>query len=65
MSDHKFRVGQTVSYSVGPFGRVSATSTYKITALLPPQGDDQQYRIKSPDEPHERVAKERDLARAG
>jgi hypothetical protein len=64
VSDHKFRVGQIVSYITGPFGRASATSIYKITALLPPYGEDQQYRIKNPNEPHERVAKESELARA-
>ena len=64
MSDHKFKVGQSVSYTTGPFGRASATSIYMITALLPPHGEDQQYRIKSPNEPHERVAKESELARA-
>lgn len=64
MSEHKFRVGQVVSYITGPFRRASATSIYKITALLPPYGEDQQYRIKSPNESHERVAKESELARA-
>ena len=37
---------------------------YKITQLLPLEGDERQYRIKSADEPHERVAKETDLKRA-
>jgi hypothetical protein len=64
MSDHRFKVGQTVSYTSGPFGRASVTGIYKITQLLPPEGEDQQYRIKSPSEPHERVAKESQLARA-
>jgi hypothetical protein len=36
---------------------------YKVTQLLPPEGDDRQYRIKSADEPHERVAKESQLNR--
>jgi len=64
VSEHKFKVGQIVSYTTGPFGRASATSTYEIMALLPPHGEDQQYRIKSPNEPHERVAKESELASA-
>ena len=63
VSDHKFKVGQTVSYTIGPFGRASMIDIYKITQLLPPQGEDQQYRIKSANEPHERVAKESELAR--
>jgi hypothetical protein len=63
VSDHKFKVGQTVSYATGPFGRASITNIYTITQLLPPLGDDRQYRIKSANEPHERVAKESELAR--
>ena len=63
LSDHKFKIGQTVSYTSGPFGRASVTGVYKVTQLLPPEGDDRQYRIKSPSEPHERVAKESQLAR--
>jgi hypothetical protein len=45
----------------GPFGRGSAGAVYKITQLLPPEGEDCQYRIKSPSEPHERVVKESQL----
>ena len=45
-----------------------AAST-KSRNLLPPEGDDRQYRIKSSDEPHERVVKEsqlnRDIVTAG
>jgi len=37
---------------------------YKVTQLLPPEGDDRQYRIKSASEPHERVVKESQLNRA-
>jgi hypothetical protein len=63
LSDHKFKVGQTVHYTSGPYGRSATSGVYKITQLLPPEGDDRQYRIKSTNEPHERVAKESQLAR--
>ena len=63
MSDHKFKVGQSVLYTSGPFGRGATSGVYKVTHLLPPQGDDHQYRIKSSDEPHERVDKESELHR--
>ncbi len=63
MSDHKFKVGQSVLYASGPFGRGATSGVYKVTHLLPPQGDDHQYRIKSSDEPHERVVKESELHR--
>jgi hypothetical protein len=61
LSDHKFKVGQTVNYTSGPYGR--GGGVYKITQLLPPEGDDRQYRIKSASEPHERVVKESQLNR--
>jgi hypothetical protein len=64
VSDHKFKIGQSVQYSSGPYGRGTANGVYTITQLLPPEGDDRQYRIKSTNEPHERVAKESQLNRA-
>jgi transposase len=39
LSDHKFKVGQTVSPTDGYFGRANMTDIYKITQLLPPQGE--------------------------
>jgi hypothetical protein len=63
MSDHKYKIGQTVLYTSGPFGRGATSDSYKVTQLLPQEGDDRQYRIKSPSEPHERVAKESQLKR--
>jgi len=47
LSDHRFKVGQTVKYAAGPFGRAEADFVYKVTQLLPPEGDEQRYRIKS------------------
>ena len=61
--EHKFKVGQSVSFTSGPFGRGGANGIYKVMQLLPPEGDDCQYRIKSADEPHERVVKESQLSR--
>ena len=63
LSEHKFKIGQTVHYTSGPYGRGSGSDIYKVTQLLPSEGDDQQYRIKSASEPHERVVKESQLAR--
>ena len=56
MSRHKFKIGQLVYYRAE-----SASGTYQITQLLPPEGDEYQYRIKGVREPHERVAKEHEL----
>src|SRR5262249_18340844 len=64
VSSHRFKIGQSVNYTSVPFGVGSGSSIYKITQLLPPEGDDFQYRIKSAAEPHERVAKESQLDRA-
>ena len=64
VTHHKFKIGQTVNYTSGPFGRSMTSSIYKVTQLLPPEGDDFQYRIRSASEPHERVAKESQLERA-
>ena len=64
LSEHKFKVGQTVHFTAGPYGRGGVGGIYKITQLLPPEGDDRQYRIKSANEPHERVARESELIKA-
>jgi hypothetical protein len=63
MSDHRFKIGQKVNYTPGLIG-AAKSDTYTITQLLPPEGDEFQYRIKSAAEPHERVAKESQLDRA-
>jgi hypothetical protein len=55
---HKFEIGQTVylerSLAV-PGG------TYVITKRLPERDGEFEYRIKSDNEPHERVARESEL----
>jgi len=63
VSNHKFKIGQSVNYTSGLFGAGSARGVYKITRLLPPEGDEFQYKIKSAAEPHERVVRENQLAR--
>lgn len=61
---HKYRVGDTVYYTSPTFGRAAATGSYTVVKLLPSEGDDHQYRIKSSGEAFERVAKESQLDRA-
>ncbi len=63
MSDHKFKVGQSVHFTSGSYDRGGASGVYKVTQLLPAEGHDRQYRIKSAGEPHERVARESQLER--
>lgn len=61
---HKYQVGETVYYTSPTFGRAAATGSYTVVKLLPSEGDDFQYRIKSTGEAFERVAKESQLDRA-
>jgi hypothetical protein len=63
LKTHKFSIGQNVRYTAGPFGRFGASGSFKIVKLLPSDGDEQQYRIKSATEAFERVAKESQLDR--
>jgi hypothetical protein len=56
---HRFKVGQRVVFhsprrAVGP-------SIFTVLRLLPTEGQELTYRIKSPEEGFERVAKEREL----
>jgi hypothetical protein len=58
---HKYQVGEMVYYTSPTFGRAAATGSYTVVKLLPSEGDDYQYRIKSSGEAFERVAKESQL----
>ncbi len=60
---HRYRVGDSVYYTSPTFGRAAATGSYTVVKLLPSEGDDYQYRIKSSGEAFERVAKESQLDR--
>lgn len=59
---HKFSVGATVYFTASNVARPAASGTYEVVRLLPTDGDDCQYRIKSSTEAFERVAKESQLA---
>ena len=60
---HRYRVGDAVYYTSPTFGRAAASGSYTVVKLLPSEGDDYQYRIKSSGEAFERVAKESQLDR--
>jgi hypothetical protein len=64
MRAHKYGVGETVYYTSPSFGRAAASGSYTVVKLLPSDGEDYQYRIKSSGEAFERVAKESQLDRA-
>lgn len=59
---HKFVVGETVYFTASNVARPAASGTYEVIRLLPTDGDDCQYRIKSSTEAFERVATESQLA---
>ncbi len=63
LKSHKFTLGQTVRYTAGPLNRATADGTYKVVKLLPPEGDEYQYRIRNNEEAFERVARESQLDR--
>jgi hypothetical protein len=63
VSRHKFKVGQLVDYIGRRLGLPASPREYKIMRLLPAEGNDLLYRINSPTETFERVAKESELAR--
>jgi hypothetical protein len=63
VSSHRFKVGQTVFYTSG-VGSGRGGGVFTIMQRLPPDGDDNQYRIRSADEPFDRVVKESELETA-
>jgi hypothetical protein len=62
MASHKFHVGEIVS--IRPIvSRNVPGGAYEVTKLLPHNGREYEYRIKSASEEHERVAGESELIR--
>ena len=59
--EHKFHIGQSVFFTSKPIGHMAVNGTYEVVKLLPSDGADYQYRIKSSTEAFERVAKESQL----
>jgi hypothetical protein len=60
MATHKFRVGQIVQLTPAVNRNVPGGS-YEVTKQLPDISGEFEYRIKSVNEPHERVARESEL----
>ena len=61
LTAHKFKIGESVDYIFA--GRHGAVGVYEVTQLMPVKDDQLQYRIKSANEPHERMVKESELDR--
>jgi len=63
MPTHKFRIGQFVHLSPAA-SRNASGGVYVVTKRLPESTGEYEYRIKSINEPHERLVRESELRRA-
>ncbi len=59
-----FQSGQSVRLVRNVSMRAAADGEFKIVRAMPDDGGETQYRIKSAQEPHDRVVKESDLLAA-
>jgi hypothetical protein len=64
MQNHKYRVGQRVNFT-GPVRNNSPSGEYEILRVLPSNGGELLYRIKSRHETYERVVAEDQLSSRG
>ena len=64
MVNHKFKVGQMVDLISSHVGLPASVRAYKILRLLPQEGGEPLYRIKTIAEAFERIAKESELVRS-
>ena len=62
MASHRFKLGDLVEL-MGASRLNAPREPFEIVRLLPGAGDEPEYRIKGPNEEHERVAKESELRR--
>ena len=62
MASHKFKIGEIVTIRPA-LSRNVPGGLYEVTKQLPHNGREFEYRIKSVNEPHERVAGESELTR--
>jgi len=60
---HVFKVGQRVRLKSRFGAGVKAPEYYRVTATMPPVGGELQYRIRSDEERHDRVATQDNLER--
>ena len=63
MASHKFRVGQIVTIKPA-LSRNVPGGVYTVTKQLPENRGEFEYRIKSMDEVHKRIARESELTKA-
>jgi hypothetical protein len=63
MPAHKFKVGQMVDFVPSNRAMPASARSYKIVRVLPTEGGEQLYRIKTIAEVFERIARESELLR--
>ena len=61
MKRHKYSVGAMVQFTPAAFDQNARKGNYRVQRHLPAEGSDNQYRIKSSLDGHERVVKESQL----
>ena len=61
MQKHKYRIGELVSLT-GQFGSRRPSGVYEVVRLLPIEGGQAQYRLRSKYETTERVAREEQIS---
>jgi hypothetical protein len=59
---HKFEVGQMLSFSPSIFEVVKGNGPFRVVKLLPADSGDNQYRVQSECDGHERVVRESQLS---
>jgi len=63
MHIHKFHIGENVEL-LPPMSRHASGGVYVVTKKLPERAGEYEYRVKSMNEPHERLVRESDLNKA-
>ena len=63
MAAHRYHLGDRVEYMRGPFDGDVTPGLYIVTRLLPTDGPDPRYRVKSANEVHERTMAESQFRR--
>jgi len=63
MPTHKFKIGQIVLFSPS-LGHNIPRGSYIITKRLPEHDGEFEYRVRSSNEPHERLVRENQLKKA-
>jgi len=57
----RFKIGDTVNLKADIYHRGTPTGVYKVTRLLPAEGQDYQYRVKDNRDGREHVVRESQL----